>query len=314
MVRALEQVETAGRGDLRIAPLSYGQEGLWLLQHLYPGNSALNLFRALRTAKPLVPSALALSISEIVRRHEILRTNFRIIDGRPMQVIRPSEPMSVGFVDFSHLLPPERKAGLVRWLRARTSEPFDLENDDLLRSYLIHMSDDEDVIFFNLHHIVCDGWSLGVLFYECIYNKVGGWVVLFCLSRAVTGRILGAVSHPCRHCRAAVANADAQRPFEGTSESTLSALIQAANPKYAITSPPVSLLCLYAIKDALEPRPEKRLGSTWESFINHDFFAPLNFDALERKEIEAGENLEALPEVVVLYDQARDDYFCEYRA
>lgn len=89
MVHALEQVETAGRGDLRIAPLSYGQEGLWLLQHLYPGNSALNLFRALRTAKPLVPSALALSISEIVRRHEILRTNFRIIDGRPMQVIRP---------------------------------------------------------------------------------------------------------------------------------------------------------------------------------------------------------------------------------
>jgi amino acid adenylation domain-containing protein len=174
VVRALEQVETAGRGDLRIAPLSYGQEGLWLLQHLYPGNSALNLFRALRTAKPLVPSALALSISEIVRRHEILRTNFRIIDGRPMQVIRPPEPMSVGFVDFSHLLPPERKAGLVRWLRARTSEPFDLENDDLLRSYLIHMSDDEDVIFFNLHHIVCDGWSLGVLLQEVamLYDSI----------------------------------------------------------------------------------------------------------------------------------------------
>ncbi|KAK7736571.1 Serine/threonine kinase [Cytospora paraplurivora] len=92
-----------------------------------------------------------------------------------------------------------------------------------------------------------DWWSLGVLFYECIYNK---------------------------------------RPFEGNSENALSKVIQAANPKYPITQPPVSLLCLYAIKDALTADPNKRLGRTWDSFIYHDFFRGIDFEALERKEIE----------------------------
>jgi serine/threonine kinase 32 len=63
-------------------------------------------------------------------------------------------------------------------------------------------------------------------------------------------------------------------------------MIQAASPKYPITSPPVSLLCLYGIKDALEVNPDKRLGSTWESFIRHDFFTFIDFEALERKQIE----------------------------
>lgn len=92
-----------------------------------------------------------------------------------------------------------------------------------------------------------DWWSLGVLFYECIYNK---------------------------------------RPFEGNSENALSTVIQAANPKYPITQPPVSLLCLYAIKEALTLDPNKRLGRTWESFIYQEFFRIIDFEALERKEIE----------------------------
>ncbi|KAG7140154.1 Serine/threonine-protein kinase 32C like [Verticillium longisporum] len=97
------------------------------------------------------------------------------------------------------------------------------------------------------YDVRADWWSLGVLFYECIYNK---------------------------------------RPFDGSSESTLSNQIQSASPKYPITSPPVTLPCLYAIRDALEPNPDKRLGSTWESFINHEFFAVLNFDHLEQKRID----------------------------
>ncbi|KAK3333926.1 kinase-like domain-containing protein [Cercophora scortea] len=97
------------------------------------------------------------------------------------------------------------------------------------------------------YDVRADWWSLGVLFYECIYNK---------------------------------------RPFEGNSESSLSTVIQAANPKYPVTSPPVSLPCLYAIKDALQINPDKRMGATWESFTHHDFFACIDFEALERKEIE----------------------------
>ncbi|KAJ4385355.1 Serine/threonine kinase, partial [Neurospora sp. IMI 360204] len=97
------------------------------------------------------------------------------------------------------------------------------------------------------YDIRADWWSLGVLFYECIYNK---------------------------------------RPFEGNSESSLSQTIQAANPKFPVTQPPVQLDCMYAIKDALEHNPDKRMGHTWESFIYHDFFSVIDFDALEKKQIE----------------------------
>ncbi|KAF6813841.1 AGC/YANK protein kinase [Colletotrichum sojae] len=97
------------------------------------------------------------------------------------------------------------------------------------------------------YDVRADWWSLGVLFYECIYNK---------------------------------------RPFDGNSESTLSQQIQLANPKYPITSPPVSLPCLYAIRDALDPNRDKRMGSTWESFTKHEFFMMIDFEALERKQIE----------------------------
>jgi serine/threonine kinase 32 len=66
----------------------------------------------------------------------------------------------------------------------------------------------------------------------------------------------------------------------------LSSVIQAANPKFPITAPPVSLPCLYAIGRALDPNPDKRLGCTWESFINEPFFQPINFIHLEQKSVE----------------------------
>ncbi|KAI0010384.1 kinase-like protein [Xylariaceae sp. FL0662B] len=97
------------------------------------------------------------------------------------------------------------------------------------------------------YDVRADWWSLGVLFYECIYNK---------------------------------------RPFEGNSESTLTNVILAANPKFPITQPPVSLPCLYAIGSALNPDPNKRLGSTWQSFVNEPFFQSIDFVALEKKELE----------------------------
>ncbi|KAI1211452.1 kinase-like protein [Annulohypoxylon truncatum] len=97
------------------------------------------------------------------------------------------------------------------------------------------------------YDVRADWWSLGVLFYECIYNK---------------------------------------RPFEGNSESTLTNIILAANPKFPVTQPPVSLPCLYAIGSALNPNPDQRLGNTWQSFINEPFFQAIDFAALERKELE----------------------------
>ncbi|KAH8661148.1 kinase-like domain-containing protein [Ilyonectria robusta] len=97
------------------------------------------------------------------------------------------------------------------------------------------------------YDVRADWWSLGVLFYECIYNK---------------------------------------RPFGGDSKGSLSSQIQAANPKYPITHPPVSLACLYAIGSALDPNRNTRMGSTWDSFANHEFFKVFDFELLEQKRIE----------------------------
>jgi len=143
-----------------------------MLQQLQPENTVLNTFRALRVAKAIDRGVLELALSEVARRQDVLRTNFRIIDGVPMQVIRPPEPVSVGMVDFSSLPANERDAAFVRWSRKRTVEPFDLAAGELLRADLVRLGAEDHVIFFNLHHIICDGWSLGVIVRETmtLYN------------------------------------------------------------------------------------------------------------------------------------------------
>ncbi|KAM0417813.1 hypothetical protein ACHAPD_004156 [Fusarium lateritium] len=113
------------------------------------------------------------------------------------------------------------------------------------------------------YDVRADWWSLGVLFYECIYNKV----------RAYQAMLYGSAD-------------PIQRPFEGGSEGSLSQQIQAASPKYPVTQPPVSLSCLYAIGSALDPNRDTRMGSTWESFIYNEFFKCLDFELLELKRIE----------------------------
>lgn len=104
-----------------------------------------------------------------------------------------------------------------------------------------------------------------MLFYECIYNKV-------CLVIHIE-----TVTPLTRH----------QRPFDGNNSTTLSASICAANPKFPVTAPPVSMVCNHAISSALEPNPNLRMGSlSWTSFTDNPFFREFDFEALERKEIE----------------------------
>ena len=159
-------IKIAPRGNPVSAPLSLAQEGLWLFQQLFPDNAVLNTFRTLRTQRPLDLATLEMALTEVVRRHDILRTNFRLVDGTPTQVVRPPEPVTVGMLDLTELPPAERRDALVTWLRQRTSEPFDLAGDALFRADLVRMSEREHVVLFNLHHIICDGWSLGVLVRE----------------------------------------------------------------------------------------------------------------------------------------------------
>jgi amino acid adenylation domain-containing protein len=158
--------EITKRDDQGSAPLSLAQESLWLFQQLFPDNTVLNTFRTLRAIRPFDQGILELALTEIVRRHDVLRTNFRVIDESPVQVIRPPEPMTIGVLDLTELPLADRKAELVRWLRMRTAEPFDLAEDALFRADVVQMTEDDQIVLFNLHHIICDGWSLGVLVRE----------------------------------------------------------------------------------------------------------------------------------------------------
>jgi amino acid adenylation domain-containing protein len=170
--------ETAGRPWTPIArrgssagtaqPLSFAQERLWFLDQLDPGKSTYNIPAALRLSGDLKIPMLIGSLEEVVRRHAVLRTSFRSIGGRPMQVVRPPGEARVPFslVDLSGL-PAERREGEARRrLEESIHRPFDLARGPLVRSLLLCLEATEHLAVLTLHHIVADGWSMGVLVRE----------------------------------------------------------------------------------------------------------------------------------------------------
>ena len=147
-------------------PLSFAQERLWFLDQLEPGSAAYNLGSALRLTGELDGPALEASLGEIVRRHAVLRTRFRSVDGRPMQVISPPSASLLPRVDLSALPAGERLPELSRFAAAEARRPFDLAFGPLFRTTLVRLGDGEHAVLFSQHHIVSDGWSVGVLVRE----------------------------------------------------------------------------------------------------------------------------------------------------
>jgi amino acid adenylation domain-containing protein len=153
-------------------PLSYAQERLWFLDQLEPGSAAYNMPGALRVRGELDRVAFARAMNEIVRRHEVLRTTFAVVDGQPVQVMVPALTLSIPTVDLS-ALPEESREAEVRHLAIEEAQrPFDLAVGPLLRVRLLDLGgcaergEPEQVLLFTLHHIVSDGWSEDVLVRE----------------------------------------------------------------------------------------------------------------------------------------------------
>jgi len=154
----------AGRdGEL---PLSFAQQRLWFLDQLEPGLASYNIPAAVRLEGDLDVGALRRALSEMVRRHESLRTVFAESDGSPLQVILPPSPVALEVTDLSGLDEEEREAEAGRLAAEEAQTPFDLSTGPLLRAALIRISDSEHVFLLTMHHIVSDGWSLGVLIEE----------------------------------------------------------------------------------------------------------------------------------------------------
>jgi acyl carrier protein len=147
-------------------PLSFAQERLWLVDQLAPGTAAYNMPLAVRLDGDLDPAALARSLEEIVWRHETLRTTFRTVAGRPVQVIASVPSFALPRIDLAELPEVARAAEADRLLAAEAVRPFDLARGPVFRALLLRLDAREHVCLINLHHIAGDGWSLGVLIRE----------------------------------------------------------------------------------------------------------------------------------------------------
>ncbi|HEX8275797.1 MAG TPA: amino acid adenylation domain-containing protein [Longimicrobiaceae bacterium] len=147
-------------------PLSFAQERLWFVEQLRPGGSTYAMASRVRLSGALDAEALRRALEEIVRRHEALRTLFAATDGRPEQVVLPAAALELEPEDLSGLPEPERGAELDARVRETALRPYDLENGPLFRVRLLRLAEDEHLLFVGMHHVVSDGWSLGVLFGE----------------------------------------------------------------------------------------------------------------------------------------------------
>ncbi|MCP4540464.1 MAG: amino acid adenylation domain-containing protein [Chloroflexi bacterium] len=147
-------------------PLSFAQQRLWFMDQLVPDNPAYNAPNATRLMGPLDVAALMQTLDEIVRRHETLRTTFVAVDGRPIQAIAPALPVPLPVVDMGPLPEIEREAEARRLATEEAWRPFDLEQGPLLRVTLLRMDVKKHVLLLTMHHIVSDGWSMGVLIQE----------------------------------------------------------------------------------------------------------------------------------------------------
>ncbi|HEY4284243.1 MAG TPA: amino acid adenylation domain-containing protein [Chthoniobacterales bacterium] len=143
--------------------LSFAQERLWFLDQLEPDGRAYHIPEAYLLNGPLDPVALERSIQVVGQRHELLRTSLQVVDGRPVQIIAPGNCLKMSFVDASGLPEPEQDGAIERQIAKNSALVFDLAKGPLLQTTLVRLAPERHLLLFNMHHVVSDDWSLGVL-------------------------------------------------------------------------------------------------------------------------------------------------------
>jgi amino acid adenylation domain-containing protein/FkbH-like protein len=186
MAREIEELRRAGQTS--DAPVltrmpretavraSFAQQRLWFLDHLEPGGKSYNVPMAMSLQGRLNVAAICQGLSEVKRRHEVLRTVFRTVNGEPVQEVLPFEAMALPLVNLEELS-EEEKAECVRRLIAEAGgRGFDLQKGPLMRAGLLRESEERYVLMLTLHHIVSDGWSSEILLREAglLYREYGG--------------------------------------------------------------------------------------------------------------------------------------------
>lgn len=146
-------------------PLSFAQQRLWFLEQLQPG-TIYHIPTAVRLTGDLNVNVLSQALNKIIARHEILRTNFKVIDGQPTQTIAPHRHLSLEPIDLCTLSLADQQAQIEHHATQTAQTAFDLETDLLLRVRLLQLDATKYVILLTLHHMIADGWSMEVLVSE----------------------------------------------------------------------------------------------------------------------------------------------------
>jgi amino acid adenylation domain-containing protein len=144
-------------------PLSYAQRRLWFLDQLSPGSAVYNIPHPLEIGGDLDVQVLQAALTEVVRRHESLRTAFPSVDGEPVQAIAPAGPFSLPVLDVEGLDETVRHREATRLVETESLRPFDIGTGPTFRTTLVRLGRERHLLLLTMHHIVADGWSLEIL-------------------------------------------------------------------------------------------------------------------------------------------------------
>lgn len=147
-------------------PLSFAQQRLWFLNQLDPDSAVNNIGIALRMKGPLSVPAVERALAEIVSRHEDLRTSFVRVNGVPHAVIGDGKNWALQVIDAKELVDGGVDSELYRYASQLTFQPFDVSHGPLFRAHLLTIASDDHILALTMHHIISDGWSVGVLVRE----------------------------------------------------------------------------------------------------------------------------------------------------
>ncbi|GAA6624132.1 amino acid adenylation domain-containing protein [Scytonema sp. NUACC26] len=147
-------------------PLSFAQQRLWFINQLALNSPVYNIPIIINLTGHINVVVLEKSLNEIIRRHEVLRTNFVVNEGRPVQVIKPAILLTLSVEDLQEFSESERTKEVQRLSTLLAQQSFDLSSEPLWRAKLLHLAEQEHRLLLTLHHIIADGWSTGILIKE----------------------------------------------------------------------------------------------------------------------------------------------------
>ena len=162
----IPQVSRENPTEPQTFPVSFAQQRLWILAQLEPDSPFYNMFKAVHLQGGINIEILERSLNEIIDRHEILRTNFKEVEATPVQIIAPRANLKISVIDLQGLSEQEQSEQLQLLATEDQLQPFDLTTGILLRVTLVQLKSESSALLLTMHHIISDGWSMGVLIKE----------------------------------------------------------------------------------------------------------------------------------------------------